>query len=298
MPLFLGLLIIFFKFYLGYERGNKRYVRDTIIDIILMIGLYYIIYYIFGIFIGLAKNNNFYSFYALFRIILPLILTICLKEVLRYMILTKCGNNKLLIVLTTLLFIFISIFNSVGLVNYKSNYDILVFIGLTFLPAITTNILNTFICLKVGYIPNIIYLFLIDVLIYFLPIIPDPSVYVKSIISFILPIIIFAKESKIYEKENLNKKLERSYNKKSFAGLFVAFLFTVFLVYFVSGYFKYYAIAIASNSMLPVISRGDVVVVNQKFKTINKGDIIAFKAENKIFIHRVHNIIEVDGEKF
>lgn len=50
--------------------------------------------------------------------------------------------------------------------------------------------------------------------------------------------------------------------------------------------------------MLPVISHGDDVVVNQKFKTINKGDIIAFKAENKIFIHRVHNIIEVDGEKF
>ena len=61
------------------------------------------------------------------------------------------------------------------------------------------------------------------------------------------------------------------------------------LVYFYSGYFRYFAIAVATGSMEPNIYRGDVVIVDKKysFNDIEPGEVIAYKKEDVIIVHRV-----------
>jgi signal peptidase len=58
---------------------------------------------------------------------------------------------------------------------------------------------------------------------------------------------------------------------------------------------------IISNSMYPILKKGDVAIVERiGFEEIKIGDIIAFKIEDKIFIHRVviirNNIITTKGD--
>ena len=59
------------------------------------------------------------------------------------------------------------------------------------------------------------------------------------------------------------------------------------LVYFVSGYFHYHAIVIASGSMEPNINIGDVVIVDQKATKFDVDDVIAYKQGNIIIVHRI-----------
>ena len=65
-----------------------------------------------------------------------------------------------------------------------------------------------------------------------------------------------------------------------------------------SGYFRYYAIAVASGSMEPKISKGDVVIVDKKYSGINVGDVLAYKYDGKVIVHRIYRIVNNDNEYY
>ena len=70
------------------------------------------------------------------------------------------------------------------------------------------------------------------------------------------------------------------------------------MIYFVSGYFRFHAIAIASGSMVPNIYKGDLVIVDRKINIddIKVGQVLAIKKDNLIIVHRVIKKVELDGE--
>ena len=55
------------------------------------------------------------------------------------------------------------------------------------------------------------------------------------------------------------------------------------------GLFKYEAIAIMSNSMHPIFSRGDIVIYKKDLKAIKTGSIIVYNLDQKYIVHRVIN---------
>ena len=112
--------------------------------------------------IGFAENSKYLTLYGLTVFIIPKFLTIIFKEHLRNSLLTKSGNNKLLIIYTTLIFILIDISSPLSILNFKNIHDTFIFLALTLLPSITTNILATYINIKAGYQPIIIYLLILS----------------------------------------------------------------------------------------------------------------------------------------
>ena len=59
----------------------------------------------------------------------------------------------------------------------------------------------------------------------------------------------------------------------------------------VSGIFKYKMIAIASNSMKPVYSRGDAVIYEKiDIKELEVGDVLAFQKDSIVVTHRITKI--------
>ena len=152
----------------------------------------------------------------------------------------------------------------------------------------------------------IIYLLILTLYEYVMPFVPDPNEYLKSIIYVLLPVIVLFRVIKVSSKYSDDEEyLSRNYNKKSiFILLVIPILITSFLVYFVSGYFKYYAIAIASGSMRPEFDRGSVVVIERidkkydNYDEIKKGEIIAFRIEDKVVVHRLINVVKADDETF
>lgn len=300
MILFLALLIFVFKKIFGLERDKHSNTKEVnkVIFIYLMIVL--ILYYTLGLITGFAYNENYYTLNGLLTFIIPTILTSLLVEFLRYQMLQKSEGNKTLLILTILIFVLMDVSNSIYYGDFKTNYNILLFVGLYMLPSIAQNICNSYISNKTGYKPVMIYMIILKVMKYLLLIVPDYSEFMKSLFNLLVPSIMLIIMLK-YFNDRLDIELLGNNNSKK--GIFINFglLVVILLVtYFVSGYFKYTAVAIASGSMSPTFTKGSVVIVKKitDKDEIKIGDIAAYEYEGRIIVHRVNRIVEIKGETF
>ena len=292
--IFLLLVIVILKKNIGIERDNHRYTKDIIFEILIFLLVFFIIYYLLGIIIGFAKTENYYTINGIIKFIIPIILIVILKEYLRYSMIMKAEGSLLLVITTIILFILFDSTNAIFYNSLKTKYDLFSLFSLTLLPAISTNIICSYLVYKVGYKPSIVYLLIIELYQYLIPIVPNPNEYLSSVIKFLLPIYLLHILNKFY-KQNHEEELNRDYKKKNILSILMPTFLISILVYFSSGYFKYYSIAIASGSMEKVLSKGDVVIVEKikdDYKSLKEGNIIAYKYEGIIVVHRIEKIIK------
>ena len=292
--IFLLLVIVIFKKNIGIERDNHRYTKDIIFEILIFLLVFFIIYYLLGIIIGFAKTENYYTINGIIKFIIPIILIVILKEYLRYSMIMKAEGSLLLVITTIILFILFDSSNAIFYNSLKTKYDLFSLFSLTLLPAISTHIICSYLVYKVGYKPSIVYLLIIELYQYLIPIVPNPNEYLSSVIKFLLPIYLLHILNKFY-KQNHEEELNRDYKKKNILSILMPTFLISILVYFSSGYFKYYSIAIASGSMEKVLSKGDVVIVEKikdDYKSLKEGNIIAYKYEGIIVVHRIEKIIK------
>lgn len=298
--LFLVILLITFKFVLGFEKDNHRYTKDVIYDIVIFSIIFLIAYYVLGIFIGFAKSDNYYSWIGLKSFILPVVFSIILKEFLRYMMLKKSEKSKLLVITTCILFILLDVTNAIYYNSFDTSYNTFIFFALTLFPAISSNIMCTYLSLKSGYRPTIIYLLIIGLYPYLLPIVPNPSEYISSIVQLVVPIVLFYRLYQFFKKTN-DEYVSREYNKKDWLLPIIPLIVIVVSVYFTSGYFHYQAVAIATGSMHPNIKKGDVAIIEKiddGYDKLKEGQVIAFKYNGVVIIHRIIRIVKQNNSYY
>ena len=286
--LFLILILFIYRLLFSFEKDRKLYSKDIILDIVIYILLFLIIYYLSGLFVGFVKTNRIG--------VISTILFIILKEFLRFNILFKAKDNKLLVFVSILLFIFLDITNIFSYIDFGSSYNLFLFIALYLLPAISSNIFCSYLVLKVGYKPSIVYLLFVCLYQNVIPISPNFNGYLLSIINFFLPIFLWYRISLFFKRVEFNKII--AYKKSCFIGLVFSLIISFLLVYLVSGYFHYYALAVGSNSMKNKINKGDVVIVEKvgnNYSNIKVGDIITYNHGNVIIIHRVVEVRNSNG---
>lgn len=294
IALILFFLIIVFKRIFGVEKIKKRYTKELIIDISVVYIAFFIIYYLFGLITGFYKTNNYFTFYGIKTFIIPNILIICLKEYFRFLVYEKFDKNKLLHSLTFIMLVMIDLINVLKISNFVTVQGVFYLCALSIIPTITNNIVANYILKKSNYKVNIFWLLIINLYVYFLPIIPNVGDYIMSIISIILPLIIYKKVNLFFENIE-DKEIDRDYNKKFIIPYITTASIIVALVYFSSGFFRFQTIAIASGSMNPYFSKGDVVLIDKKYETIDVKDVIAYKYKDVIVVHRVIKKIEKDN---
>ena len=286
--------LISFRYLFGFEKDRHRYVKDILLDTTIFLIIFFIIYYLIGILVTFGKTQNYYNLYGIFVVIIPLIISIILKEYLRYMMLCKSDDSKLTTIITVSLFIFLDIATSFRYGDFTTNYNIFIFIARTVLPSISTNIVLSYVTKKVGYKPVIFYSLIVSLYEYLLPIVPNMSQYVYVLIHIILPLIFFYRVNKFMKKSD-DEEIERDYYKKrhKLIGLVPVLIFVLAIVYLFSGYFKYWTIAIASGSMTPNIDKGDLVVINQRIdkQKLEVGQVLAYKNGDIIIVHRINEIV-------
>ena len=297
--IFLLFLIGITYFVFGFEKDRHRYQKDIILELTILMISFFLLYYLVGIFIGFAKTSNYFNISSLKNIIIPIIFYHVEKEFLRYQLLRKTSLSKALTALIILLFILMDSVIPVSSHSFGFTREIFLVFALNIMPSITENIFCTFLSKNFGYLPSIFYLLVMQLSQYFLPIIPNPNEYLYSIIFFLYPLVMMRLVKnylKISKTENTS--LDYSKGKYYFLGYGFAIIILTILVYFVSGYFRYYTIAIASGSMENTIFKGDVVIIDKEYQTIDKNDILAYQYENKVVVHRVYKMIDTGSEKF
>ena len=76
-------ILIAFRLIFGFEKDKHRYWKSICLEVIIFLMIYFIVYYLSGLIFSFYKTINYYSINSFFNIILPLILTIILRELLR-----------------------------------------------------------------------------------------------------------------------------------------------------------------------------------------------------------------------
>ena len=298
--LFIVLLIVAFKFIFGFEKDRHHLWKMILVEVLIFLLGYFILYYVFGIVISFTRIRNYLNFNGIFNVIIPLILTIISKEFLRYNMLKKSEGSRSLIILTTSVFIMIDLIGGFDRATFLKPVSIFMFLSLWLLPIISKNILCSYISYKVGYKPVLVYLLVMELYPYIIPIIPNPNEYIYSIINLIIPFVLLYRLYKLFKKD-MDEDIVREYHKKHFLALILPCMISIFMVYITSGYFHYHAIVIASGSMEPEIYKGDVVVIEKigdNYDLLDLNQVIAYRYNDIIVVHRLVKVINVDGEKF
>ena len=294
----IGMLVLFY-FIFGFEKDRHRYSKSICIEMIIYLLIFFILYYLLGIIIGFVRVGNYWTSNHIFTALIPLILTIFLKEILRYMMLVKSEGSKLLVITTT---IFFMIFDIAGQLNdsiFTSAYATFTFFAVTIIPIISENIFCSYVSYKTGYKPTIFYLLIKNLYVYFVPIVPNPNEYIYSIIELIVPMIFLFNIYKFFLKDKDEDVLRESH-KSRLIPLIIPTIIVVFLVYITSGYFHYHAVAIASGSMTPNINKGDVVVIEKRndYANMEVGQVLAFRKGNIVVVHRIIKKIFVENKYY
>lgn len=300
---FIFIVLIISYLLLGMEKEKSRYNKDIILSLLIYIAIYYITTYLFGLFIGFNKNVYSSNIILILKNIVPIIIIIPLSELLRYIINSKIKDNYILLGLSIFVFTLIDTTITIQASSFKNFYDTLKVIGLFILPSLSKNYLLTYLTIKVSYKPNLVYRYLMELPRYILPIVTSFGVYIESVIYISFPIIVFIiiyNDFKKREKKNIILSSKFKKNTK-----FIYYIVTIILITIVSltsGYFKYQAIVIATGSMTPNINKGDMVVIKKvapkDAKKLKEGEVLAFKREDKIVVHRIYKIYTSGNEIF
>lgn len=301
---FIFLLGVIAYFLLGFEKNKSRYNKDIILSLIIYITIYYISTYLFGLFIGFSKNVYNFDFISIVNNIVPVIILIFVSEILRYIINSKIKDSYLLLGLSLIVFSMIDITFTLNATNFGDFYTVLKVIGLFVLPSLGKNFLFTYLSVKVGFKPNMVYRYLMDIPKYILPIIPNFGAYVESIIYIAFPILVFVIIYNNLKKvdRKVNRIIKSKKSKRTIITYYIIIPLLIITVALTSGYFKYQAIVVATGSMSPNINKGDVVVIKKlndnEIKNLKIGDILVFNRENKIVVHRIYKIYSSGDEIF
>lgn len=297
--LFLLLYLIFIYYFIGYEKSNHRYQKDIIINILIYSIIYYIITYLLGVFIGFNKTGYSLTFLDIMKHTLPILLMIPIAEIIRYILVTKGTVYKSILAFVVIGFVMLD------MTLLASNYsnDIIKFIIEVVMPSLAKNILLVYLTLKLGYKPGIIYRFIFELPVFILPIFPDFGLYITSLLSFLFPIsLAYYVYSSLNKTKNITttaKKEKHPINKIML--MFLGFILIV-VVALTTGYLKYFTITIGSNSMVPNINKGDVLIVEKlKDEETNKlkvKDILVFNHDGIIIVHRIVKILDINGDKY
>lgn len=303
LVLFLFLSLCLYKIFFNFEKDKHRNTKDIMLYLVIYLLIIFIISYVIGIFTGFVKMPNYYTWYGFSKFVLPTALIIIISEFLRYQLLQKSEGNSKLIILTSILFILVDISNAIYFADFSSAYMIIVFIGLTLLPSIGKNVFSTYTSIHTGYKPALVLNLVMGLYKYLLPIIPDFNEYFQSMLSLmVLTLLTFIISKIIKNNSNEQEEIDSKYSKKLMVFAYISEAIIAFiLIYFLSGYFRYYAIAIASGSMNPTFDRGSVAIIKKidnDYDQLEVGDIIAYKYGNKIIAHRINRITEIDETRY
>lgn len=299
--IFLGLVLAITILSLGHEKKRNLYEKDNILSILIYCFIYYIIIYLSGIIIGFLRTRYSLTPIGILRNTVPIILTIVISEFLRYEMLSKTPKNKVLIVLTCLLFVTIDTKLVAYAYDLNTNLGIIKLCYMSVLPILSKNFLLTYLCYKFGYVPCIIYRLIMELPVYIIPIVPNINEYFKTIIELLLPAYILWRTYKEFGSKKGKSDIRRSFIVQRVTTV-ILLIFLTITIALTSGVFKYYALAIGSDSMNPKIKKGDVVIVEKipqdNIGSLKVGEVLVYKYNDIVVVHRIIKMEKINDNYY
>gem|GEM_PF-1515835 len=276
----------------GFEKRHFREKFSLIAIVIAAAGIWLILEYLFGIWLGFARSQLGWSFFL--NTTIPFVLIFFATELMRANLIQKADRSKLAILAVWLLATLLGICYIKTQYHLTNNMDITEFVFISVLPWLAQSIFLTLLVQRGGWLPAVIFRSLTELPIMALLIYPAFDAYLLGVMNLLLPVIMFyiirhaTKERDEPEKHQHPSQVWRTIYYACFVSLIGS------IIAISSGLFKYYPLVIASSSMVPNINVGDFVIVkkltSKELTNLTEGDILIFKKTNRIIVHRIMTI--------
>lgn len=300
-------LVILFCSFISYRLLKNRkinsYHKKIVAILFFLFGLVYLaILYLMGLYFGFVRSKILFSLNTVFNLILPISIVIIISEILRSVLLSQDINfmiNKkeknFSPVLTFIILVLIDILMYTGSVDFNNLDSVLTMVGFVLFSSIANNLLFNFISVRYDYKGIIIFKLMINLYMYFIPIIPDVYMFMMSFFKMLFAYIIYIVIDKLFSKNDF--VISYFDKRRLFVGNTILMMFAVFLIMLVSCQFKYGIMVIGSESMMGTLNKGDMVLFKSynSDDEISEGQVIIFNYNNIKTVHRVVKILNVNG---
>ncbi len=248
------------------------------------------LHYLSGIRFGFWKTP-FRTRY-LWAYILPYLLIIISSEVIRRVLLAQ--KKRWVSVLTAVSLCLLDILMQLGADPTASYARFIEQVGLVILPAIMGSFLYHYLNLHYGPMAVIPYRAIITLYPYILPWAPKTPDLAVAFCMLVIPVLVRIFIHALYKRRRFVRSLRKQVLEKScFAVLAIAM---VALIMLFSCQFRYGLLVVASPSMTGEINQGDAIIYESyDGQKIEEGQVIVFHKNGSRIIHRVVEIVSING---
>lgn len=292
LAIFLVIFAIISKFLIKKKNKIPLYEKEVNWLMVGFTFIYMVILYLLGLYFGFYRSSSTFNFYTIYTFIIPFTLIIISSEYIRQKLINQKGKFIKAIVFIIMVLI--------DLIIYSSVYDIaklddaLTLIGFIFFSSVSCNLLYNYITSRFSNKGIIIYRLVTVLYVYLIPYIPNIYIFLNSFIRMLYPYLIYLTLEYTYSKTN--KKTGYVDNKKTLVGTSFTVIILTIIICLISCQFKYGILVIGTGSMTGTIDKGDIILY-EKYdnKTIPKETVIVYEQNGNRIIHRVVDVISVDG---
>lgn len=261
-----------------------------------------------GLFFGFGKSPYSHNFIGIITNILLIGSALVAIELGRTYLIKKVTfsvkNITLTLGLITILFMFINLkLTQFATLNFNEPVKVIQFLGVTIIPLLAMNLLASYFSYLGGALAAIGYMGILHGFEWFSPVLPDLNWALIALIGTIGPAIGFLIiqnniqiiQGHIFKGKKRTKKL-----KDPALSCIIVSVISVLLIFFSFGFFGLQPTVIYSGSMQPSIDVGDMAMILEvPIDTIREGDIIQYRTEKAMVIHRICEVYEkVDTKLF
>lgn len=271
------------------QHDRIRHKSDKAFVIASVLSVWFVLYFLSGFVVTFVHNAVASSALTIGINILSFGLAAAAVEYIRYVLMLLAGRRNLVWFGIVVSIVFAV--QQVGLLQIAdtaSTIDVIKFIITFIVPAIVNSMLLTYLAVSTGFGPQLLYALAVVAITVLPPIIPKYDWYMTSMSSVLLAVAVYIMIDR--SRDETDEVRARHRRRRPKIAFDIAFaLMMVALVLFMTGVFTYKPVVIMSNSMVPVFSRGSVVVVQRLGSPldISIGDIIQYQTEDKVVTHRV-----------
>lgn len=277
--------------------------KTQVMYLMIIFSMFYIgIFYLFGIYYGFERSKILFSISTIFKFIIPITLIIVSTEIIRrvfllYKVELNIKNKKIEIssILTYIITVMLDILLYSEIYNIRNLEDFLLALGFIFFAALSCNLLFNYITPRYGSKGIIIYRLITTLFIYIIPIVPDVFMFFRSFLRMLYPYIMYLILEKLFSKNDYTIPIRDK--RKEILGNTSLIVISTLFVMLVSCQFRYGIIVIGSESMTGTLNMGDAIIYEKyKNQTIEEGQVVIFDYNDVQTVHRVIDIIKVNGE--
>lgn len=285
----------------GVIKGQKNRVRradEKSLAIASVLAVWFVLYFLSGLAVTYVHNAVVSSVLGVFANVLAYGVVAISFEYARYGVMSIAGRRN--IVWFGLIVAGVFAFQQMdfsGIVTAKTLQQAIELAVADIVPVLAQSLLLTYLAIAVGLKGQLVFRLGIVAMTFLPPILPKYDWYMLGVSALLLVSAIYIVIDRMQQKQDESTPMRRKKytSRVAFDVMFVMVM--VAMALFMTGAFSYKPVAIMSNSMLPVFSRGSAVIV-QKINDpldIQIGDIIQYEADNKMITHRVVMIDKAEG---